>query len=504
MLFGDTCQNRPLTPWETSCTNWLIGQFAQRVKAAFEDANQPLRREFENDVLGYLKVAFGLEFDPVLQAQQVELLLALQDESKIAIKAGHSVGKTYGLGLGVLWWFDCRGCVFTTAPTGYQVNDLLWRYMRQHLQKCLIRYPARPLKTPCMEVSGDAERWAKGRSSDDPTNMQGYHAPRLLVVIDEAGGVPDEMIRVLETMAQGHGSCIAMIGNPNHKRSKFRAAFYEDRAYWHRITMSCWNSCNVLAGREVVPGMVTREWCEEMLATCGEKSAVYLCKVLGEFPPEDATKVIPMEWIEAAFDLWDELEAEGVPEGPLAASAQDCARQGKDSNALTALRGQRIHVVEEWHERNAIKSAGRAFAWIREELPRRHVVDSNAVGGPVCDQLELLFEEFGLDDQVELIGLDWSGAAEQPDRFFRKLDELYWKMRERLNPDREKSERLALKRDDKVAAQLNTRSYSLDERGRIKVETKKDLRKRGAPSPDIADAIVALMEESKEKELFFF
>jgi hypothetical protein len=41
--------------------------------------------------------------------------------------------------------------------------------------------------------------------------------------------------------------------------------------------------------------------------------------------------------------------------------------------------------------------------------------------------------------------------------------------------------------DDKLAAQLGSIKWGIDSRGRIKIESKGDMRKRGLPSPDRAD-----------------
>jgi len=43
--------------------------------------------------------------------------------------------------------------------------------------------------------------------------------------------------------------------------------------------------------------------------------------------------------------------------------------------------------------------------------------------------------------------------------------------------------------DDKLAAQLGSIKWGIDSRGRIKIESKDEMRKRGFPSPDRADAM---------------
>ena len=71
------------------------------------------------------------------------------------------------------------------------------------------------------------------------------------------------------------------------------------------------------------------------------------------------------------------------------------------------------------------------------------------------------------------------------ERFVNARAEDYWTLRERfeqgevdIDPD-----------DDKLAAQLGSIRWGIDSRGRIKIESKDDMRKRGLPSPDRADAM---------------
>ena len=71
------------------------------------------------------------------------------------------------------------------------------------------------------------------------------------------------------------------------------------------------------------------------------------------------------------------------------------------------------------------------------------------------------------------------------ERFVNARAEDYWTLRERfeqgeidIDPD-----------DDKLAAQLGSIKWGIDSRGRVKIESKDDMRKRGLPSPDRADAM---------------
>ena len=70
------------------------------------------------------------------------------------------------------------------------------------------------------------------------------------------------------------------------------------------------------------------------------------------------------------------------------------------------------------------------------------------------------------------------------ERFVNARAEESWTLRERF----EQGEMVIDPDDDKLAAQLGSTNWGIDSRGRIKIESKDDMRKRGLPSPDRADA----------------
>ena len=56
---------------------------------------------------------------------------------------------------------------------------------------------------------------------------------------------------------------------------------------------------------------------------------------------------------------------------------------------------------------------------------------------------------------------------------------------------------IKLPNDGDLVAQLSTRKYDMASNGKIKIESKKEMKKRGLPSPDTADAIALSMFKKK-------
>lgn len=447
------------------------------------------------------------------------------------VRAGHGVSKTMSAACLAEYWFSCLGWpVVSTAPSGHQVKDLLWRQIRTNHMRAKRRLPGRRLEIE-IKVDGRPDWFAYGFSTDNPERAQGPHFDNLLIIADEAAGIPTWLWTAIKGWMTNPGVRLLAIGNPNTKREDFYAAFHERLADVGTVHISCTDSPNYKAGRIVVPGLATREWVEDRAKEWGEDSAEFRMKVLGDFPADGDEKILPMDWIDAAFQFGAELAAEEaeLPSEQRAALSRiskvalDVARQGKDMCALVYLAGQRIRIAKYWKQPNTNRTARDAMQWVStlQQKPEWLIVDANAVGGGTYDTLEVIRDEnrevfktaFGA---CKLAALDWSSSPDEPARYCWKVDELYGRLRNRLDPKKPRQERLALPTDAELAAvgltrkmltaQLNARKFQYDERNRIKVETKKELRKRKkelgfGDSPDIADAIAALMHQPKQQRV---
>lgn len=556
---------------------------AGAVEPLHEYATDPVR--FASEVLGI-----------TLWGEQIRICRSVVENPRTAVVAAHGVGKTMVAAVLAEWRFSCCGApVITSAPSGRQVRELLWRQIRINRSRAKKPLPGR-LMTTAISVEGRPEWYSYGFATDDPNRAQGAHDERLMVILDEASGIPLWLWEVIEGMISSGECRLLAIGNPSSARGQFYRYFHEERDTVAHFTISALECPNVIAGKTVIPGLTGRDWVEDKKRRWGEESALYRMRVLGKFPKEDEEKAIPLDWITQAQQLWTAIDAwnacgrvvslellyrgeidpltlqavtepldpepeldpaEGLDDpGPigddtgedlpeeydgqfddepdpelldeeeydpdaygdeeeydgsdappaddeperLTKIGLDVAGPGPDKSAMVELRGQRVHIAGHWREPNTMKTVERVMAHMLglDEKPEQLIVDSNAIGRGVCDRIEELLEEaeergdLRLVD-VELVRLDWGSGSSRPDESLTRLDELYWRLREALNPERPIRERLALPPSDVVAAQLNVRKFSLDERRRVRIETKKMLKKRGAPSPDLADAIAALM-----------
>ena len=122
----------------------------------------------------------------------------------------------------------------------------------------------------------------------DPAAFQGIHARYVLVIIDEAGGVPKSIfdaVDAVDALATNIDARVVAVGNPDDPASHF-ATIYKPGSGWHVETISALDT-PACTGEEVpaelLPLLVSPEWVEERKLRWGVTSPIYQSKVLGEF-----------------------------------------------------------------------------------------------------------------------------------------------------------------------------------------------------------------------------
>lgn len=501
------------TSYLSDLPKFLTGVMLDALACSGKNPEVPLS-DYKGRHQDFFRDAFGVE----LWEKQIEILRLLYGDpndpdipeggwSEVWCAAAHGVGKTFFAALLAEHHFSVDGDpVLTTAPTTHQVENLLWEQgIRTNRIKSRLPLPGRVLTKEIKTSRPDW--WARGFSTDKPERAQGVHMDDLLIIVDEGAGVESPIYGALKGYFTNPGVKMLVIGNPSANRNNdFYKAFHERRGQVGLVNISA-------IGCPHVPP----EWVEARRREWGVDSIEYITKVLGQFPTDASDKAIPMPSIEAAGELWDHPTVAERRTGVFSSVALDVAREGADKCALVGLDGQSLVPIKYWDEPSTTKTAGQVFQIIRvmRVKPKFLIIDANAVGGGVVDTLRDLWKEHAREvEGCEILALDWSSSASKPLEYDRKIDELFWRFRQALNPQAPLDDRLALPPDSVlrefgltfgvVASQLNSRRYEINERGRIKVESKKSLVKRRGGSPDVADALVALMHRPETKDNWFF
>lgn len=438
-------------------------------------------------------------------SRQTEVAGLVARHRRVAVKSANGVGKTYLAADLALWFLYTHrpSIVLTTAPTWRQVRHLLWEEIRRRFRSASPTLPGKLLNT---RISA-AEGWfALGLATDDPVKFQGFHADSLLVIFDEASGIPDSIWEAAEGVAVGKTNKILAIGNPLTTSGRFYKLF-KSRSGWLNQTISALVHPNVTGSEPYIPGAVTPESIDERVAEwadeqekgvgcrasgVGEKApdlfewkgrsyrpnGLFRSRVLGEFPDSDEDTLIPLRWIEHALER--HLDTVGVP--PVCRAAVDVARFGSDSTVIGVRVGARVTQMEVVQGADLMEVAGRVMKIAYEVHPESITVDVVGLGSGVVDRLV----------ELELDGLDaFNGghAAHNAARFANRRAEVYWALRERF-----RTGSISIPRDDSLVEELAALQYQHTSRGQIKMQSKDEMKRHGLKSPDRADMLSMLFD----------
>jgi len=415
--------------------------------------------EFVRDIL-------GAEPDP----WQAEVLEALAAGRSVAVRSGHGVGKTAVAAWAIIWKLACFrfSRVPATAPTQHQLFDILWPEVGRWIETSVIR-PMFDVTATRVAVRGHEKLWfAVARSSNQPERLAGHHAEHLLYVVDEASGIPDSTWQVIDGARTSHGAVVLAIGNPTRRSGGFFDAFHRHRRFWVCKHVSSEHSPRV-----------SRAWVEEMAQKWGRDSDVYRVRVQGEFPKGEEDAFIPLDMVEAAV-------ARDVPEGGPVEIGVDVARYGDAETVIVGRQGGRVLFLRAYRKRGVTEVTGlviQAAKDLREQTGAERVrvkVDDTGVGGGVTDGLRDAAAE--RLPWLQVVPVDFGGAGDE--RYSNATSRMWGQVRELLEAGE-----LSLPADDDLIGQLSNRKYRVDVRGRIRLETKEEMRRRGVPSPDRADAL---------------
>lgn len=414
--------------------------------------------------------------NPVFFAEQVlksplwekekEILESVRDFPEVSVRSCHASGKTYTAARVVNWWM-CSwndAVVITTAPTFRQVEQLLWREIRACVSGKSI-YPEKAVLNTKIDLG---EKWfALGLSADKSEQFQGFHSPHLLVVVDEASGVSEEIFTAVDGLAPTR---ILLIGNPTQNTGRFASSFKAPHV--KKIGISAFDTPNIVAQDNIIPGLIKQDDIERFKLNYGEVSDVYRVRVLGEFPLADVDALISVDDIYKAI----QRDTKVLPEFEKRMGV-DVARFGDDRTAIIVRQMEKVIRKEVFSSLDTMQITGHVLRIAKDEhIKAENVfVDVIGIGAGVVDRLK----EQGW--KVSSVNV-----AESPED-----KEHYLNLRAELYADKLKQwiKTADIPNDDDFYELANIK-YKFNSNGKLQLESKEDMKKRGLDSPDVADALM--------------
>ena len=406
---------------------------------------------------------------------------------KVAVKSGQGVGKT-ALEAGLIIWFlVCRpySKVIATATTMQQLYDVLWAEISKWLNSSKVKALLTWTKTK-VYMNGDSERWfATAKTATKPENMQGFHEEHMMIVVDEASGVVDPIMEAILGTLTGEDNKLLLMGNPNRIDGTFYDAFNKDRDKFRTHTVSSRSSKRT-----------SKDNIAMLESKYGVDSDVVRVRVDGNFPKGALDSFISLETVELA--LGSKISQEEVTASKVLHVGCDVARFGDDKTVISPRISTKVFPFRKFVKKSTMETAGNVLRCCKEYMNLYPnitqciiKVDDSGVGGGVTDRLKEVVREEGLPYQVIPVN---NGDAATDDYYFNLGGQIWGHIKELLevnfsNNMQGKETQIELPNDPEMIKQLSVRKYHMTSKGKIQLESKKEMKERGLGSPDTADAL---------------
>lgn len=414
--------------------------------------------------------------DPAAQAALSDRDKELARKIGISIMAGRGVGKDGFAAMAILWFLCCFSHSFIpcTAPTEKQLKSILWSEIHKwHRDSDLEKWGWLEFQSEKIyHIGGNkGKEWfafpktanVKGSYEEQAETLSGMHEDNMMFVVDEASGLPDAVFKPIEGTMTGKCNIALMIFNPTRAHGFAVESHRRFREDW--ITLH-WNAED--------SELVSRESIERMAKKYGRDSNAYRITVLGLPPSSANNELIPWDWVMDAVDR----DITPHDDDPLFAGLDVGA--GGDPSAIVHRRGGKVEEINEFSSKNTMEVTGWAVGEVAQKEDDAIAIDVVGLGNGVYNRMVEVRR-----GHYRVFPVDARRTPRNKERFLNVRAELYWKLREQFEQGT-----ISIPNDAALIAELSTIRYEpAKSDGRLKIESKLDMKKRGVESPNKADAL---------------
>lgn len=430
-------------------------------------------REWRVNPVQMVRDLFGVEPD----GWQREALEAFVENHRGALKACKGPGKT-----GLLAWLGWNFLltrphpkVVCTSITQDNLKDGLWTEMAKWRSKSAL------LKEMFDQTSSrifakeapdtwfaSARAWAKDSDPSQQANaMAGIHGDYVLMLLDEVGDYPEGVFVAAEAaLSTGVETKLWCAGNPTRTDGPLYRVCTIDRARWWVKEITGDPDDPMRAPR------ISKEWARQQIETWGRDNPWVMVNVFGKFPPAQADKLVGPEEASQAI-------RRVIPEGEFVHEARvmgvDVARYGDDQSVILMRQGKVCFRPRLYRNLDLMEVADQVVQAIIDWKPDRVFIDAGGLGGGVCDRVRQL----GYD----VTGIEFGSGAMDRTRYENRRAEMWWKMADWVKNGG------SLPNIPELVAGLCAPTYGFSKNSRMVLASKDEMKKKGMPSPDIADAL---------------
>lgn len=419
-----------------------------------------IRKRYYKKPALFMEEILGMNLD----TWQRELCDEFHDYDRFAVSSGHSSGKT-AFTSGITQYFIAvhpDPQIITTANTENQLRQKTWRELAKWHNNSLLRDWFKWTATT-FSLKGAEETWFAAAVPNTPHGAEGFagaHEKYILQIFDEASAIDRAIWETAEgaTATDGGYRKWLVWGNPTRTTGAFFDCFHKNKHRWRTKYIDTRN-CKYADKSQI------DQWIEDY----GEDSDFVRIRVKGIFPRTGSTQLISSEIVNEAVKRENEVVF-GAPK----LFGVDVARFGDDQTVICRRHGRKVEEMHKYRGLDTMAVAAKVAEMINLYGPDAVLVDEVGVGGGVVDRLKQL--------SFSVVAVN-SGTTADDNRLYKnKRAEMWGRMKEWLITGDIPDDRDL--QDDLVGPE-----YGFDEKMRMQLEKKTDMKKRGLASPDCGDAL---------------
>ena len=395
----------------------------------------------------------------------------LQTAIQEAVASGHGIGKSalisWLIHFAISTHENTRGVV--TANTEGQLRTKTWpelsKWHNMFIAKDLFTYTATAIFSSDKDYEKtwriDAIPWSK----NSPESFAGLHnqGNRILVLFDEASAIDDVIWEVTEgALTDANTEIIwCAFGNPTRNSGRFRECFRKYRNFWNTYQID---------SRTVK--ISNKAKIEEWLEAYGEESDFFKVRVRGVFPSASDLQFISTEIADKAQkQVYKPGQFEHLP----VIIGVDPAWTGSDSLEIVMRQGYSMKSLASIPKNDDDWRMAQLIAQFEDEYKADAVFIDMGYGTGIYSIGKQLGRKWRL--------IEFGGKSNDP--VYLNMRAYMWgQMKEWLREGGSIPPNNQALYDDIVGPEA-----IIDKNGRIQLESKKDMKDRGLPSPNKGDAL---------------
>lgn len=300
--------------------------------------------------------------------------------------------------------------------------------------------------------------------------LAGIHGEHVLVLLDEAGGIPRGVLATAEAvLSSGGDQHIVMAGNPTNQDSALGYAVLNNRHLWDVTEITGDPDDPKRASR------VSAEWARQQIEAWGRDNPWVLVNVFGRFPPSGLNTLLTPDEVRDAQKRQSPNAEYLYQDFPLVFGV-DVARFGDDETVIFPRRGKIAYPPMRMRNLDNIQVASRISLEYERQKASSIQVEADGLGGGVKDALSAM-------GHTEALGVISGGKAADERRFKNRRAENFFKTAEWVKDGG------MLPNIPEMVIGLSSIQYTLALDGRIQIEEKAQIKARLGRSPDLEDAL---------------